>query len=470
MALAPAGFPSEHLPTEIIFKVGESLDGPGLYAALRLSRTWKAALSPLIWDQLTALQQLFPNDVPSDNDDLPLGRFSNILHMAQRVQHLTIWNRNDEQLENLFLVIQGLGHLEVLDLDLISCFPRFTLAPLFNVFSRLKGLSLRGHWYEMGDHAEEEQGEALEQWPIQRLTVYREHMGLIRHCGNLEHLQLLQLVPFFTVGPIPSLRLLSHCPRLKELQLPPQSTEQQMIGLEEALLTLTSLEKLLSFRLDWPEQAELLNTGKRQPPVVGFLQGQQAGQQPQVEGLNDEFALPAMKTLEVSTMNLTVQKETRFVSRLLQQRPLLEILLLPHQNAISVDAVISKSWACLSLTELRISLTGPSSAGVEGLETWRSFYKQIGKLTKLLTLHIFCPEMEKSPNDGIMSMQGATSLKRLTIVDLLGDWSQQEVVNLMTAVPRLEYLKLTPLSPLRHQQVFLWLEEIGKSHILVALF
>ncbi|KAF9079050.1 hypothetical protein BGX23_005236, partial [Mortierella sp. AD031] len=56
MALNHPGFAHESLPTEILLKIGEMLNGDELYAALQVSRTWKFVLSPLLWVSITELQ------------------------------------------------------------------------------------------------------------------------------------------------------------------------------------------------------------------------------------------------------------------------------------------------------------------------------------------------------------------------------------------------------------------------------
>ncbi|KAG0196329.1 hypothetical protein BGX33_001763 [Mortierella sp. NVP41] len=210
-------------------------------------------------------------------------------------------------------------------------------------------------------------------------------MGIIRHCKSLEQLQLLQMVPMPVPPPatLPSLRQLSYYSSLKALQLPPTSQPEDMLGFEVALLAMTSLEKLCSFWLLWPEQAEVMTTGKMQAPVVEV----QAGEVTPVEPLSGEYAMPTLKDLEIPYMTLTQEQETRFGCRLLQQRPLLERLILPELSFVNIDALVRMEWVCLNLTELRLSLDAPHHTASSAL-TRLSFYRQIGKLIKLEFLHV----------------------------------------------------------------------------------
>ncbi|KAF9079780.1 hypothetical protein BGX23_003251, partial [Mortierella sp. AD031] len=323
---------------------------------------------------------------------------------------------------------------------------------------------------------DEEDDEEVEQWGMRRLTTSRADMNLLRHCNRLEKLHLLRLVPQFAQE-VPTLALLSNCPELKELVLPPTADAEEMEGLTDALLTLTSIDKLSSFRLLWPEQAELLTTGKRAAPVVEVAEEEEVevveedlqGQEPSEEPLSEQYALAALKQLEITVVgNLTPPQQSRFVSRLLQQRPGLEGLVLPGQCAVVLESLVSNEWVCLNLTELTISLIGPGDDEVEGHRIWFSFYEHLGRLRELVTLHIYCSRMQKSSDDGTMLLQGAVNLKRLTIHDQEGAWTQQEVVTLMAAAPTLSYLNLEPVADEEYQSMSVWLEGVGKAHILAA--
>ncbi|KAF9080496.1 hypothetical protein BGX23_002083 [Mortierella sp. AD031] len=315
----------------------------------------------------------------------------------------------------------------------------------------------------------EEDEEEVEQWGVRRLTISRADLNLLRHCNKLEKLQLLQLDHLLAPEVVPSLALLSNCTELKDLEITPTSDAEQMQGFADALMMLTSLQKLSSSHFLHAEQAELMNTSRIQQPLLEVVQ--EAGEEVELpaEELSTEFALPSLKELRIVTVgNTTPPQRSRFVSRLMQQRPGLEVLFLPQQCIVSMMTLVSNEWSCLNLTELTISLTGPGSNEVEGQEAWFSFYQQLGRLRELVTLHIYCSQVQKSPDDGIMLLQGAVSLNRLTIEDQQGVWTHQEVVTLMVAAPSLTYLNLEPLTDEGYQHMAVWLEQLGNGHILAA--
>ncbi|KAF9082293.1 hypothetical protein BGX29_003951, partial [Mortierella sp. GBA35] len=207
--------------------------------------------------------------------------------------------------------------------------------------------------------------------------------------------------------------------------------------------------------------AEVMTTGKMQALVVEV----QAGEVTPVEPLSGEYAMPTLKDLEIPYMTLTQEQETRFGCRLLQQRPLLERLILPELSFVNIDALVRMEWVCLNLTELRLSLDAPHHAASSAL-TRLSFYRQIGKLIKLEFLHVEWLEMHRFTNEDSKAMRGAISLKSLTLVDSLEFWTQEDIVNLLQAIPKLDYLKLDPLGADERQQVTLMLQNFGKAAAL----
>ncbi|KAG0196038.1 hypothetical protein BGX33_002190 [Mortierella sp. NVP41] len=204
-----------------------------------------------------------------------------------------------------------------------------------------------------------------------------------------------------------------------------------------------------------------MTTGKTQAPVIEV----QVGEVTPIEPLSDEFALPALKDLEVPHMNLTQEQETRFGCRLVQQRPLLDRLILPELSFIKLDALVHAEWVCLNLIELRISLDVPNRSTM-ATSLLLSFHRQIGKLTKLEILHFEWLEMETFTEEDSMALRGAVNLTSLTLVNCLDFWTQQDIVHLLRAAPKLVFLKLDPLGVDERQQVTLLLQNFGKAAVL----
>ncbi|KAF9096502.1 hypothetical protein BGX29_008544 [Mortierella sp. GBA35] len=413
----------------------------------------------LTWMDVAAAREQYPTKVPETNEDLPISRLANIFELTSHVKRLAIKAQDPKNYARVLTTIIHMTTLEDLELQLPNSSTLIFLAPFYHVFSQLQELVLKGKWYAVVEQAEEE---GVEQWEIRRLTICRDDLGLLRHCQKLEMLHLLPSVPLFAPDVLPPFTLLSHCTGLKDLQFPNESDAEDMAGLTNMLSLLTSLEKLSSFGLLWAEQAELLTTGKREEPIMA-IQGE-ATEIP-VEALSNQYALPALRDIEVVDFNLTARQRSRFVGRLLQQRSLLERVILPDASNVPIETLIQAEWACLNLTEIKIALDAPEHS-VLANQIWRSFYNQIGKLTKLQTLHIICPMMEKSANDGIMAIKGAVSLMSLTVIDFWGDWSHQDIVELMKAAPVLKFLDLAPLSNGDYNHITQWLEALGKTGIL----
>ncbi|KAG0197247.1 hypothetical protein BGX33_000812, partial [Mortierella sp. NVP41] len=423
----------------------------------------------LTWMDVRAARRQYPDKVPEENEDLPQERLVSILRMAIHLKSLTIQARRRGSYERIIVAIINRRGLDYLEIDLPHCSTVMILTPFYQVFAQLNGLVLRGHWYEVDDEMEEdeEDDEEVEQWGMRRLTTSRADLNLLRHCNRLEKLQLLRLVPQFAQE-VPTLALLSKCPELQELELPPTADAEDMKGLESSLLMLTSLEKLFSFHLLYAEHAELLTTGREVQPLAEVAEegeGHAEESPVAIEELSIEFALPALKELQIAVLHLTPQEESRFTSRLLQQRHLLERLILPNQSNAAIEALVDREWVCVGLKELRISIEAPANPEQSNL-IWHAFYAQVRRLTRLEYLYITCQGMGKSTEDGIMLMQGATSLKRLTVGDLSGIWTQQEITNLARAAPGLEYLDLVGLSDDDFHQTTQWLETLGKPGIL----
>ncbi|KAF9143173.1 hypothetical protein BG015_000522 [Linnemannia schmuckeri] len=175
-----------------------------------------------------------------------------------------------------------------------------------------------------------------------------------------------------------------------------------MVGIHEAFLALTSLEKLISLQVESDQLAELLTTGQPSAPGLEHLNAAEAT----VNGdLSQDFLLPHLKDLEVSNIDLVQELECRFVSSLFFQRRLLGRLVLPELYHIRIEPISigNVEWACANLRDLKLTLRLPENQ-VESSETWNGFYARIGRLRVLKTLHIICTEMGKTAFDGIMHL------------------------------------------------------------------
>ncbi|KAF9115623.1 hypothetical protein BGW39_003011 [Mortierella sp. 14UC] len=261
---------------------------------------------------------------------------------------------------------------------------------------------------------------------MKSLTINRTDVAAVEYCEHLESLTLLQLVEALTPedDPLPSLSHTQNCKRLKELELPPWNHLEDMRDFQTAMVALNQLETLVSFQVEWEEQVELLNTGRIHVPAIGIQdmwgeegQAAQGGLAPVI--LSEDYALPAIKELEITNISLAPAQEVRFVSRLFFQRPLLERLELPNFTLVPLEAVTRLEWST-----------------------------------------------SKSESGGISEIEGAISLRRLALHEMTAAWTQEQVFRLMTATPGLENLDLSPFPEAEYDHIRLWLQSLGKDHIL----
>ncbi|KAG9063905.1 hypothetical protein KI688_004019 [Linnemannia hyalina] len=486
-----------HLPAEVIHQIGQSLDGPSLYSALRVSQRWKAALSLNLWTRISALQvqhkELYPNQVPSSNRDLSMSCLGNILRMTKRVKELVIQTRGTESFIEVLQAIRAMERLQVLELQFPHSQTLLPLSPLFECFSKLRELHLRGKWYglqwqtgytelgvdqrtEVADGGEKGEGS----WQVRTLTVCRADIGIAELCPNLESILIEHVPQDYVQDELPTFQVLADCITLKALEFCPLVDEADMANLETFMGSFAAVETLIGFPLWWSTQAEMLTTGQEQIPEAELEEEDEEDEEDgdadadaednETEGiagpfivLSNSFAMPKLKELEVTASALTLDQEERFASRLFFQRPMLERLLLPNGMHIPLESLLQADWVCTNLTELQLGIFPPEEED-DFDNMWRSFFLRIGRLAHITILHITTTDMAKE-QDCLAGLRHARNLRELTLLDE-GLWARAELRSLLTATPALQKLMLSSLSASEHSEVLEWMHEIGKAHIL----
>ncbi|KAK3822590.1 MAG: hypothetical protein J3R72DRAFT_459061 [Linnemannia gamsii] len=240
-----------HIPTEILLLFGELLDGISLCASLRVCRQWHLSLSRLIWAKFTKQQWQHPSypinlwtrlvaPFQSKDDEKRANRILAYLQYIRSFEwgdythpiypfsrtRSSRWGaltpfpdlglfRCMPNLVRFSLVIALYGPLEyallsilnrtnfpnlhVLVLDLPARPSTTAIEKLYDLFSTLEELELRGSWYHgsMSDldqslpsAGEQEQEQEKKSWMLKRLTVDRVLVPFLPQCSGLEQLSI----------------------------------------------------------------------------------------------------------------------------------------------------------------------------------------------------------------------------------------------------------------------------------------
>ncbi|KAG9063926.1 hypothetical protein KI688_004041 [Linnemannia hyalina] len=415
----------------------------------------------------------------------------NILRMTKRVKELMIQTRGMDSFDEVLQAIRTMERLQVLGLQFPHSQAPLPLSPLFECFSKLRELHLRGKWYglhgqagytgleadqeaEVADGGEEGEGA----WQVKKLTVCRTDIGIAELCPILESILIEHVPQEYVQDELPTFQVIADCTTLKALGFCPLVDEADMANLETFMGSLATVEKLSGFPLWWSTQAEMLTTGQEQIPEAELEEeGEEDEEDDDADAGDDEteeiagpfivlsnfFAMPRLKELEVTVSALTLDQEERFASRLFFQRPMLERLLLPTEMHIPLESLLQADWVCTNLTELQLGIFPPEDED-EFDNMWRNFFLQIGRLTHITTLHITTTDLAKE-QDCLAGLRHARNLKELTLLDE-GMWTYDELRGVLAVTPALENLTLSPLSVHEHLKILGWMGALGKAHIL----
>ncbi|KAF9143853.1 hypothetical protein BGX30_014605 [Mortierella sp. GBA39] len=293
--------------------------------------------------------------------------------MVKRVKELMIQTRGTESFIEVLQAIRAMERLQVLELQFPHSQALLPLSPLFECFSKLKELHLRGKWYglhrqtgyteleadqeaEVADNEEEGEGS----WQVKKLTVCRTDIDIVELCLILESISIEHVPQEYVQDELPTFQVLADCTTLKALEFCPLVDEADMANLEAFMGSFAAVEKLIGFPLLWSTQAEMLTTGQEQIPETELEEKGEEDEEgeeheedddanadaenDETEGiagplivLSNSFAMPKLKELEVTVSALTLDQEERFASRLFFQRPMLERLLLPTEMNIPLE-------------------------------------------------------------------------------------------------------------------------------------
>ncbi|KAG0006935.1 hypothetical protein BGZ65_001542 [Modicella reniformis] len=275
----------DRIPSEVLARIGQFLDGPTFLSSLHVSRLWYGAIRHLLWESISKLQwhhpafplqlqqyrgnynafepQLFRtkylewygnNAMTAEGSDvyrktfLPRRQLSTenlvqLLSLLPNLVSLTFHMNEPGPGIGLFPTIALLPNLRKLDID-ATCSHSFNPEDMFPLFSRLDELLLAGWWFNA---AHERRVDPIENpWRMKRLIIRHVDISLVRYCPELRE---LVLTPITTFGyrkllALPSLRILLGCPKLEKIKLPFLTRQDDIERLGDILSSLEQLKVL----------------------------------------------------------------------------------------------------------------------------------------------------------------------------------------------------------------------------------
>lgn len=278
-------------------------------------------------------------------------------------------------------------------------------------------------------------------------------------------------------SPPVSLRFLLECPKLETVKLPSYTRRDDLIDLVKTFRSLKGLRSLF-FNVHLKEELEFLCapdvlSNKLQQPT-GTCSSSHPSSTPVLD--RDLLSVPLLDHLYIGQISPEVGREDSFrmLRNILETRTHLKSFRIrggpihPTHLFAQPGREAHDSWGCKELESLNFSL--PRSMYVKTREeqalVWNPIYRQIGQLSKLQSLTIICFTVEKGKDSGIQQLAGATSLRRLVLRGCEPtEWTREEILDLVRALPKLENLQLKHLEKGNYPQIKSWLSEVGRSDI-----
>lgn len=457
----------DSMPAELIEAIGQYLDGPSLYSALRVSRFWFNALSPLIWSHISKTQWHrtgFPiRQVFDAYDDSPLrpkllqvrhlewaansdlkdvsaitirkeiarSRLVQLLRMAANVRSLELQLSITADELGLLQSIAELRHLrrlriEATGLDMFA----IRLEDMSDAFANLESLESAGHWLHI-DLSSWERPQNAQQWRMERLSIGYYALPILWHCENLRELDIRIFEGFgFQRSEKRSLRPLQMCRNLQVLKIHRYSRQDTLLDLVETIGSLRQLRSLSFSILNFSFFDLLCRPGSIMPAENDHhLQGAKPKQQDETEysnarlhdkGDNDDLPLPLLEDLTIISVDVgdntlsAIDRLSAQFFNILRTRPLLKgfqvqgFSFYPWDIFAQPERELEHSWACVGLETLRLHFRSLDPRKMNSKEKryriWQPIYRQLGQLTRLKSLMIQCWSLEKGTDVGILEL------------------------------------------------------------------
>ncbi|KAG0199344.1 hypothetical protein BGX28_007368 [Mortierella sp. GBA30] len=368
------------------------------------------------------------------------------------------------------------------------------LVQMFPVFSQLEDLNLNGDWYSWTPPQDHEGPlRPIEtSWRMKRLSVDLKYLALSRFCPELRELSLRSVHPALALEKSPiSIRHLATCPKLEALEIRSHGHAPLFENQVEVLSSLRGLKRLRYYARSI-EDVEFLCASDDHVfmPTIGTYRGinhsipdsaSGSGVEVRSRHKDESLTLPLLEHYEVTSYlspdNVSQDSRLRRAfSNMLATRPALKTFIVrrtefdPEELFPELENDEWQEWVCkdLEILSLEFKWTLHTLPLEERLRLWRPVYRQIGTLSKLKALLIWCTGLEKSPESGIGSLAGASNLARLVLSDESNAfWTEDELLALVRMLPKLSTLCLRPLK--NAGNVYQWLAASGR-HVEFTTF
>ncbi|KAK3845788.1 MAG: hypothetical protein J3R72DRAFT_418384 [Linnemannia gamsii] len=253
-------------------------------------------------------------------------------------------------------------------------------------------------------------------WRLKKLACNRPDIPLTRFCPNLTYFEIVS-IEHRTNPQTTSLRFLMACPKLETVKLPTSTSSNSFIDVAE---TLRSLEALwsLTFNISWRDELEVLCTSDLDSRTTNNAQYQEPESDPFADMNQELLSVPMLEHLHINCIynryglyaGGSYQATFRVLHNILLTRVDLKSFEL-RKDPIDPALLFARpgqeahdSWGCKDLESLVFSLPRPMyyKTAEEGCAYWQPIYRQIGQLSKLKSLEITCPKVQKDKHSGIL--------------------------------------------------------------------
>ncbi|KAF9152233.1 hypothetical protein BG015_005572 [Linnemannia schmuckeri] len=507
----------DRIPTELLLAIGQFLDGTSLVDSLQVCRQWYHTLQPLVWFTISEYQwhlKSFPIQ-PDINPSRDLALFSHlplVRQIAWAENNIISSKKGSKIVLNrqfsvarLVWLLQRTPNLAILSLrrycdgfspvfyqtltDLLNlrrlhiqvAFPktRIPIENMFSLFSRLDELHLAGSWYthEKSTEPLSPSEKTVTPWRLKSLKCTRLDLALTQYCPNLIFFEMHSFEHRVGIPPV-SLRFLLKCPKLKTVKLPSYTRPDDLVDMVETFRSLKALRSLF-FNVHLREELEFLCAPDFRSDKVQQSTNPCSSSHPlsAPEPDQEPLSVPLLEHLHIGQITVGVGREDSFrmLRNILKTRVNLKSFRMtggpidPTQLFAQPGQETHDSWGCKDLRSLSFSLPGSMYVRTQEEQTlfWSPIYRQIGQLPKLQSLTIICFTVQKDKSCGIHQLAGATSLRWLVLRGCeAAEWMREEILDLVSALPKLENLQLKPLRKGNFPQIKSWLCEAGRSDII----
>ncbi|KAF9982382.1 hypothetical protein BGZ75_006232 [Mortierella antarctica] len=507
----------DRVPSEIIAAFGHYLNGPSLLASIQVCQRWHQVLRPLIWTSITKRQfshpqfplhnQCTPEDIDALHSDLFQVRHIEWSCEVAICYRDLIDGRPTTPLQQLStdkmaLIFTYTPNLETLSLDLWGMDTYFSCLEALNqqtlrkleievskeeavvpdkihpLLSGLEELTLCGResgWKTFIPQPLPPPGTI---WKLTRLHIYCLDKALLLYCPELRQLELYWPRQDDPEDPLEFQEVLT-CTKLETLTFTPLGRFPRIKDLPQVLTSLRGLKRL-TFSAYSVEEVEFLYALDEHAMLpAGQMSAQMTERSTKSlgsrRGHEDQvLVLPLLEHLKISIENLPTgnywSRLHHSLNRILECRPALKTIIVRNFE-FDPRELSMEDWACrdLETLSLEFSWTLSTLPGEERVALWRHVFRQLGTLSRLKSLMIWCAGLEMGVDSGIAALAGASGLERLALADEISrTWSREDLWKLLHILPKLTTLCLFPSENNDDDEVRASLRESERSIELIS--